>query len=406
MNRNLLLGIILAAAVLLVGGMVVQQSTGGSGQSQSEKSTESNIDPESWINAAGESAAVDGKEEAEESKAAEASEAVEESEAEKESEAAEESDVSDPYSEEIFAMGTVMTITAYGPGRKKAVTEAKKEVQRLDALLSTGKENSEISQLNAAGSGEVSEDVAALIARAQEFYRKTEGLFDCTIYPVMELWGFPTQDYHVPSEQELQEALSLVDGSKVKLDGKAVTLGEDQKIDLGGIAKGYTSDRLMQIFEDYGVQSAIVSLGGNVQVLNRKTDGTFWRVGIQDPTDTQGAILGVAEVADQAVITSGGYERYFEENGKTYIHIVDPETGVPVENELDSVTIISSDGTLADALSTSLFIMGIEKASDYWRESEDSFEAIFVKKDGSVSVTEGIAEYFQTDRELEVIRTD
>lgn len=381
-NRNLLLGIILAGAVILVGGTIVQQSTEKRNQTATENTARNPADQ------------TDSSED--EPEIADPAGNMDSSE--------DESETADPYSEEIFAMDTVMTITAYGKGRKEAVTAAKKEVQRLDALLSTEKETSEISSLNASGTAEVSEDVAALITRAQEFYQKTDGLFDCTVYPVMELWGFPTQEYHVPSEQELQEALALVDGSKAEIHEKTVTLGENQKIDLGGIAKGYTSDRLMQIFKENGVESAIVSLGGNVQVLNKKTDGTFWRVGIQDPADDQGEILGVVETADQAVITSGGYERYFEENGKTYIHIVDPKTGCPVENELDSVTVISPDGTLADALSTALFIMGIEEASAYWRRSEDPFEVIFVKKDGSVSVTEGLSDSFRTDRELEVIR--
>ena len=324
-------------------------------------------------------------------------------------EASEENVIPDPYSVEIFSMDTVMTFTAYGERRKEALTDAKKEVQRLDALLSVGNRKSEISIINENGKGYVTKDAADLITRANEFYRKTDGLFDCTIYPVMDLWGFTTQNYHVPTESELQTALTLVDGSKVMLEnpGEApvatVTLAKGQKIDLGGIGKGFTSDRLMELLAQHGIISAIVSLGGNVQVLNTKPDGTPWKVGIQDPADRQGAILGVLEVTDKAVITSGGYERYFEEDGKTYIHIIDPRTGWPVENDLSSVTIVSADGTLADALSTSLYIMGFEDAAAYWKESADPFDVIFVKKDGSIIITEGIADAFETERKVIVL---
>lgn len=320
----------------------------------------------------------------------------------------------DPYTGELFAMDTVMTFTAYGEGRKEAVEAAKKEVQRLDALLSTGKKDSEISELNEHGEAVLSENVADLLARANEFYQKTGGIYDCTIYPVMELWGFPTQNYHVPTKTELVAALRLVDGSGVVLSGRErsesgsgsgekASLLSGQKIDLGGIGKGFASDRLMEVFSRYKISSAIVSLGGNVQVLNKKPDGKPWKVGIRDPDDSHGAILGIVELVNQAAVTSGGYERYFEEDGKTYIHIIDPRTGQPVENDLSSVTILSSDGTLADALSTSLYIMGLEEAVAYWRASEDPFEAIFVKKDGSVAVTQGIADSFQTDRKVEIL---
>ena len=233
----------------------------------------------------------------------------------------------------------------------------------------------------------------------------TDGLFDCTIEPVMEAWGFTTQNFRIPSEEELEELLSHVDYKQVNLENSTVTIPEDVRLDLGGIAKGFTSSRVMDIFRENGVASGIISLGGNVQALGHKPDGNMWRVGIQDPHDLN-STFAVVEVADQAVITSGGYQRYFEENGQTYHHIIDPRTGYPAENGLISVTIISADGTLADALSTSLFIMGPEEASSFWKKHRDTFDAIMMKDDGTVMVTAGLADHCSvtTGGNVEVIQ--
>ena len=222
------------------------------------------------------------------------------------------------YSRQFFAMDTVMSFTAYGERGEEAVEAAVQEVERLDALLSTGIAESEVSRINASGAGDLSEDTEKILSEGLAIWKQTGGLFDVTIYPLMQLWGFPTGNYHVPTEEELKQTMSLVDSSKVILDGNHVTLGEKQKMDLGGIAKGYTSNRIMEIFQEYGVTSAMVSLGGNVQTLGKKPDGTDWQVGIQNPDNVQGDLLGAVAVQDQAVITSGGYERYFEENGQTY----------------------------------------------------------------------------------------
>ena len=174
-------------------------------------------------------------------------------------------------------------------------------------------------------------------------------------------------------------------------------------IDFGGIAKGYTSSRIMDIYKDNGITSGLVNLGGNVQALGTKTDGTKWKIAVQSPDDTED-YLGILSVQDKAVITSGGYERYFEQDGVTYHHIIDPKTGYPAESGLVSVTIVSDDGTLADGLSTSLFIMGEEKAADFWREHKDDFDAILMSDDGTLYVTEGLENDFSTERTVEIIR--
>lgn len=309
---------------------------------------------------------------------------------------------------QLYAMDTVMGFTAYGKNCEEAVEAAIEEVQRLDALLSTGNDASEISALNEKGEGEVSADTAALFQRGMELYEDTGGAFDFTIYPLMRLWGFPTKEYHVPSEQELREDLVLVDASKILLSGNEVHLGPGQQVDFGGIAKGYTSARVIEIYEQYGVTSGMVSLGGNVQVLGTKPDGTDWRVGIQDPDGPRGESLAVLPAKDCAVVTSGGYERYFEEDGNTYIHILDPETGCPVQGDLASVTVVSADGTLADALSTALYIMGSEEAASYWRDRADVFDMILITADGEIYVTEGISGKLEPgNREITTLhRTD
>lgn len=303
---------------------------------------------------------------------------------------------------QLFAMDTFMSFTAYGKNCEKAVDAAIDEVERLDALLSTGKETSEVSRINAAGGGEVSEDTAVILQEAMEVYQRTEGLFDVSIYPLMELWGFPSQEYHVPTREELLEVLSLVDASKIAFDGTYIKLLEGQRIDFGGIAKGYTSARVMDVFQEYGIHSGMVTLGGNVQVLNKKLDGSKWQVAIRDP-EHEGKILGVLGVENQAVITSGGYERYFEEDGETYIHILNPRTGYPADEDLISVTVISEDGMLADALSTSLYLMGREEAVSYWERYGEEFEMILVTEKGEILVTEGICEEFETEEEYLVI---
>lgn len=310
-------------------------------------------------------------------------------------------------SRDIFAMDTYMTVTAYGENAEEAVDAAETEIERLDALLSTGDAQSEIAKLNASGSAELSEDAAYLTERAMELYQETDGAFDIAIYPVMEAWGFPTQNFQVPSEETLKNLLPLTDVGNISYDKETRMISfekEGMKIDLGGIAKGYTSSRIMDIYKEHGITSGLVNLGGNVQALGTKTDGSKWKVAVQSP-DNEEDYLGILSIQDKAVITSGGYERYFEQDGVTYHHIIDPKTGYPAENGLISVTIVSADGTLADGLSTSLFIMGEEKAAEFWRAHKDEFDTILLSEDGTLYVTEGIENDFTTDRTaVEIIR--
>lgn len=295
---------------------------------------------------------------------------------------------------QLFAMDTYMTFEAHGVHAEEAVDAAIEEVKRLDALLSTGSVSSEVYGINLTGQGFVSEDTARLLRRAEEIYESTGGLFDITIYPVMELWGFPSKSYHVPTEAQLQRVLPSVGFDKLSFDGEQLLLSEGQKIDFGGIAKGYASGKVIEIFKSYGIEDGIVSLGGNIQTIGVNQEGLPWNIGIRDPKGDQNDILASVRISGQAVVTSGGYERYFEEDGNTYIHIINPKTGYPADGDLVSATIISEDGALADAMSTAVYLMGLEKAKDYWRAHCEEFEMILMTEDGNIYVTEGISENF------------
>ena len=294
----------------------------------------------------------------------------------------------------VEAMDTFMTLTACGAHRAEALDAAEAEIRRLDALLSIGRPDSEISTLNREGSGTLSDVSRNLVARALELWEDTGGCFDITVLPLMELWGFTSGDHRVPTDAQLAEAMPAVGADRLtyRPDTGELILPEGQSIDLGGIAKGYTSQRIMEIYRAAGVTSGLVSLGGNVQCLGTRPDGTPWRIGLQDPWGAEGAMVAVVEVADRAVITSGGYERYFvdEATGVTYQHILDPATGRPAESDLTSVTIVSLDGVLADGLSTALYIMGRDEAIAYWRAHSDQFQAILVDQSGRIFVTEGL----------------
>lgn len=326
------------------------------------------------------------------------------------------SDSSQEYTSDVFAMDTYMTLTAYGENAQEAVEAGIAEIQRLDDLLSTGKDTSEVAQINANGGGVLSEDTDYLVKRALDIYQSTNGAFDISIYPVMQLWGFTTGNFAVPSESDLAAKLALVDAGKIILSEEngqtSISFPEGMEIDLGGITKGYTSGRVMDVMKSYGIKSAVINLGGNAHVLGNKTDGSQWKVGIQDPEDENGYLGGVS-VTDKAIITSGGYERYFvdEDTGVKYHHIIDPKTGYSANNGLISVTIVSADSTLADGLSTSLFVLGTEDAITYCEEhcAEDGFDAIMEDEDGKLYITDDIYDDFinmNNNKNIEKIQTN
>lgn len=317
-----------------------------------------------------------------------------------------------PCRTEVMAMDTIMTLSVYNQPAEEGMEVLRKAIvciEELEALLSVTDENSEIHQANHAGSSPVSlsEDTRELLEEALALCGETGGALDVTVYPVVRAWGFTAGDYRVPEAKEVSALLEKVGYDRAELDGDRLTLPEGTELDLGAVAKGYTGDRLMELFREAGISSAIVELGGNVQALGAKPDGESWHIAVQAP---EGGYAGVLEITDKAVVTSGGYQRYFEKDGETYIHIIDPSTGYPARTGLASVTIVADSGLLGDGLSTALFVMGREKAEDYWLAHPD-FEFILLEEDGTAVITEGLEGSFSlfgdwAGRPLEVVRRE
>lgn len=302
----------------------------------------------------------------------------------------------------FFAMDTVMTLRLYQGGDEVLLEHLEARVRDLEALCSVTDEHSEIYALNRDGRADLSPDTALLLDGALELCERTGGALDISVYPILRAWGFTTGEYSVPSDEALAALLPLVDYTQVKLEGNAASLPSGAKIDLGSVAKGRTGDQLSALLLENGVTSALLDLGGNIQAVGAKPDGSPWRIGVREP-EGEGNV-GVVSVTDKAIITSGGYERYFEQDGVRYWHILEPKTGKPARSGLASVTVVGESGLLCDALSTALFVMGLDGALEHWRQYRD-FEAVFVAEDGSVTITAGLADCFtlsQTERSLTV----
>lgn len=307
------------------------------------------------------------------------------------------------YDCEFFAMDTVMTINAYGSKSESAVKAAQNEINRLDKLLSVQNENSEIFKLNQSKEMTVSKDTLTLVTRSKEIYTLTDGKFDISCEPLIREWGFYSGlENKVPSQKAIETALEGVGAEHIKIENSTVTLDDNTSLDLGGITKGYASHKAAEILKEYGVTSALMSLGGNVRAVGSKPDGESWSVAVTDPDDNTKSI-GTLKISDKAVVTSGGYQRYFEENGQTYHHIIDTKTGYPADSGLKSVTVVSEDDTLADTLSTALFVMGLEKSGKFYSENSSLFGAVFITDKGEIYVTDNLKDSFMSEQGFEVI---
>ena len=242
----------------------------------------------------------------------------------------------EPASGQIFAMDTIMSMDVYGEGGEEALARAEETIYRLEDLWAVTDENSEIWALNHSGGAwvDLSQETADLLSRALELCALTDGALDLTAYSAVQAWGFTTGEYRVPSQRELDALIPRIDYTRLELDGDGLRarLPENMELDLGAVAKGYAGTYLAEQLRQAGATSAILRLGGNIQAVGTRPDGNPWRVAIQDPDSQQEATLGVVEIADQAVITSGGYQRYFEEGGETYWHIMDPDTAAPARS--------------------------------------------------------------------------
>lgn len=258
---------------------------------------------------------------------------------------------------DIFAMDTIINLSVYGKNSKTAIAEMEEEIKRLDLKFSPSEEFIQ------------DEETEYITDTADKVSYLTDGAFDIRLSSVSRLWGFYDKNYKIPKDTEIQSAL------------------EEKDYDFGGIAKGYAGDRLYEICKQNGIKSGILSLGGNIVTIGENPDGEVWKIGIADPKNPS-EYIGYTEVIDKAVVTSGNYQRYFEENGKRYHHILNPKTGYPAESGLLSVTVISDSGILADALSTAFFVSGKDMVFKLYNEL--SFEAVLVTTDGEIITTDNV----------------
>ena len=292
----------------------------------------------------------------------------------------------------FFAMDTAMTVTV--PDKDAALLPAcEEEVRRLEALLSVTDEASEIARLNGTGAAALSDETAKLLRFALDMGEKTGGALDITLYPVVRAWGFTTDDYRVPGDDELAALLARVGWESVTIDGNDAHLPEGAMVDLGAVAKGYASDRLAALLRGGGADSALIDLGGNIYCVGAKQSGKDWRIGVRDPRDTS-SYVGALAVKNRAVITSGSYERFFTaDDGTVYGHIFDPATGRPADSGVISATVVGENGMLCDALTTALYVMGVEKAGALLK-TLDGVEALLVDEDGAIWLTPRLKDSF------------
>ena len=314
------------------------------------------------------------------------------------------------YSDSFQAMNTFMTVSLYADSAKSgkgACLAVKTEIERLENIFSTTIPESQVYRLNhSGGSSEVGEeplfgsessveiknlssDFIKLYDFSKLMYEKTGGALNPALYPLIREWGFTTGLYKVPSEQRIAELLGKTDFSAVNLSGaEGAKLPAGMALDFGALGKGYAADRAVEILGGLGIKSALLDFGGNIQALGTKADGTLWKVGVRNPFEE--GVAAALSIENKAVVTSGGYERFFDDqDGNRYLHIFAPKTGRPCQSDLESVTIVCPSGTYADALSTSLFVMGKDGALAFWKENPD-FDFILITKKGEMLYSEGL----------------
>ena len=289
---------------------------------------------------------------------------------------------------DAFLFDTLVSIEAHCPAR--VLDQAEKRLVYFENIFSKTVAGSDVDLINnAAGEPvEVHPETAELIASALRYSEESNGLFDITIGGVSGLWDF--KQGIVPEQSALDKALAHVDYRAVELDGTAVRVCDPlARIDLGGIAKGYIADDIARLLRENGCESALINLGGNTYALGTKPDGSPWHVGLQDPHAARGTAFSTAPVTDKSVVASGINERSFVQDGRTYHHLLDPATGMPADNGLASVTIVSASSLDGDACTTIAFLLGLEAGMDFI-ESREGLEALFIDSNGAAHSSSGM----------------
>lgn len=292
-----------------------------------------------------------------------------------------------PLVRDTVAMDTVISISLYDKQDEALIAACFERLAEYEALFSRTDPESEVARLNAAGGKELplSADTRELLALGKAFGERTNGAFDITIAPVSALWDFSSGT--LPDAAALADAAARVDWRALDVTETGATLQNGMAVDLGGIAKGYAADRLAEYLRGEGVTSALLDLGGNVYALGDK-NGKPFAVGIRDPQN-EASLAAVVRVRDKSVVTSGVYERGFTKDGVRYHHLLDPQTGYPVQNGLASVTIVSERSVEADALSTACFVLGLQDGLALV-EATDGVEALFIAADGTLTASSGL----------------
>ncbi|MFP4330205.1 MAG: FAD:protein FMN transferase [Spirochaetaceae bacterium] len=304
-----------------------------------------------------------------------------------------------------YALGTYISVRAFDADDSllEAVFDAVLEIERKMSVTRDDYDSTELLELNRRAGQEpyqVSPDTYEVLQAAREYSELTEGAFDLTIGPLVDLWDIGSETASVPAEERIAEAADRVDYTKVRFEGdNSVYLEESgMGVDVGAIAKGYAADEAARILIDAGVEHALLDFGGNILTIGNKPDDTDWRIGIQHPEEERNEFLGILTSRDETVVSSGAYERYFMEDGVRYHHILDRRTGYPSRSGLLSSTIVAEESMAADALSTATFVLGFEEAQQLI-ESLPEVEGILVTEAGEVWVSPGLRERFELTAE-------
>ena len=314
------------------------------------------------------------------------------------------------YNKSYFYLGTVNEITLFNIKKSQSeqiLNKCDKILRDIENKMSDTIVSSDVSKINnnAGSFVKVSSDTFFVIEEAIKYSNLSNGNFDITIGPISDLWAIGTEDARIPSKEEIQKYLNLVNYKNITLNknDSSIKLEKDNmKIDLGAIAKGYAADVIANYLKSNNVNSAIINLGGNVYTIGNKSNNEPFTVGIQDPTMPRGNSIGNIKVSNKSVVTSGIYERYIESENKIYHHILNPSNGYPFDNELSSVTIISDKSISCDALSTSAFGLGLESGLNLI-ESIDNVDAIFITKNKEIYLTSNLSDKFTlTDNSFKI----
>ena len=293
-----------------------------------------------------------------------------------------------------FYLDTVVSLTVYSEEDSLHLDECLALCGEYEKIFSRTDPESELWGLNAKGSAEVSPELLELIETALEYCELSGGRFDITMGAVSDMYAFSSDSPTLPSDEAIAAALEHTGYEKITLEGSRVTLGDTEAvIDLGAIAKGYIADALAEHLRSRGVESAIIDLGGNILCLGSKPDGSDFKIGIQYPYRESNQVIDTLSLSDMSVVTSGVYQRWFEQDGETYHHILDPETGRSLNNGLISVSIISPRSTDCDALSTTAFALGLEEGMALINSLPDTW-AVFITEDMELHYSDGFEERF------------